>query len=392
MAASAETCKDAPPVPRRIRPSAIGVFDPITGAVRRTAVVGDAIWAAVAGDVVITEAGDGWLRGIELQAPTEVIWCLRLAASSDLGLGPEAAGIVAVGPTVVVASGRDVLGVDANSGAIRWKAPIAEAISGLSAGKSQIYVSTTLANNGSVTALNGLDGTVAWHQVVSPCAITSGPSSATGPAAQACFVPVGPGKVIESGSLLVLSSPNDRQVKAFDIATGLIRWHIDASAPIIAASGDIALVYGRDTAELAGFGQDGRRIFTVSASGHAIAGDEAGAFVLDQGVGQAGSPQVGPPPSTTALVARRADDGTTLWRVEVPGLPQTIGVADGLLITSSGRDIAAVRAADGSVAWHASLVTPATTGSFSVTGSWNLLGLTSEGIVLIAAAEHPYRD
>lgn len=332
-------------------------------------------------------ARDGWLRGIELQAPTEVIWCLPLAAGSDLGQGAEAAGIVAVGPTVVVASGRDVLGVDASSGAIRWTAPIAEAISGLSAGKSQIYVSTTLANNGSVTALNAADGTVAWHQVVSPCAITSGPSSTQG-----CFVPVGPGKVIESGSLLVLSSANDQQVKALDIATGLIRWHVDAGAPIIAASGDIALVYGKDTAELTGLGQDGRRIFSVSANGHAIAGAETGAFVLDQGVGQARTAEVGPPPSTTALVARRADDGTTLWRVEVPGLPQTIGVADGLLLTSSGRDIAAVRAADGSVAWHASLVTPATTGSFSVTGSWNLLGSTSEGIVLIAAAEHPYRD
>lgn len=112
------------------------------------------------------------------------------------------------------------------------------------------------------------------------------------------------------GSLIVLVSPNDLQVKAFDIFTGLMRWQIDARSAMIAASGDIALVYRSDAADLTGLSQDGRHLFTVSANAHAIAGDEAAAFVLDQGLGQAGSA----PGNTLQAPPRSSRDVPTMVR------------------------------------------------------------------------------
>ncbi len=141
------------------------------------------------------------------------------------------APVSVVGDRVLVASAfldkeqvgdRALFGLDAATGDIKWRTPLAlnpwggPTVGGdtiIVTGSSIGYDTKAVANaKGSVTALNLADGKVKWQKEVKGGVVSCA--------------------AVADGAAVVTAT--DGKVRAFDLATGELRWHYDAQAPFFA--------------------------------------------------------------------------------------------------------------------------------------------------------------
>ena len=351
-------------------PSALIGFDDRTGARRWSRRIGDRTAVAQVRGIIAGVAGDGEAIGIDANSG-DVKWCHELGRMSSDNQPMYQPAFVAGGDVVAtLAANGHVIALDPTTGATRWDTVVPSAEGFSLIGGQVIYVM-------------GIPTTG-----TAPPAPTAGsgdtpPTAASPPASLPAALPPVVIAALDASNGAILATapppPPSKSSAAGDLITGTV--YSPPRQEISVGVRDRATGADRWTKVVPGF----------SAS---IIGDTV--FVIDQtgGTGDTAGFNSTPPQVQTVLSAYAASDGAPRWHVSLPGVPQEAFGANDHIVIAKGPQVFALDPATGATQWTADHGSPGITDRYTEPGEYTWFAASADGasITGLIKAQEPYRD
>jgi outer membrane protein assembly factor BamB len=322
-------------------PGGVVGFDVDSGEQRWALPVGRPDGAAVVGDVAVVSS-EHVVRGVATETG-EIVWCVELEA----GNGDLPGALAAAGPIVGALAVGAVVGLDAETGAERWRRPLGAFDAQLRGG--EVLRVFDVSDDG--TPIMVLDPTTGQDVTDVDPLVSDVKWFGVGAAPTA----------VDGLELSTADGPWDEQTIALSVTRdGSVVW--EETVPGFVA----ALVRG--------------------ANGPVV-------VVLDQ-TGGTGEPPVVPEFVETTVAGYAAMSGEVLWQHPLPETPHLIAqVSDDVIAVPVGTDVHAISVSTGAESWVAGLESAGQGGSYDHPGAFWFIGTgTSDTAVAVGSAEQPYRD